>query len=564
MPSPRRIVPNPRARGLLAVLAASVAAACTSAGPGAGAGSAGTDAGSAVTYRSHVAPLVEEHCAGCHRAGGSAPFALTSFAEVKSLAPVCLASMVARRMPPWLPSPDCHPLQGSRRLPQDAIDRFGAWVSAGMPEGTGDVARSPARPVARALVPNVIATIPVEYISPEVDDDYRCFVLPAEFPATVYATGFDVESGSARVHHVLVYSLAGDALTKARAADGRDGKPGYTCFSGVVPGVNARATSNLSEALPPLLGGWVPGSEPTLHADGVGQRIKAGSRLVVQMHYSALGGKPAPDHTRIRVETTREAPAQLVDVRPLVNLDIPTPAGEVKTHTATYTYFGTHSRTIFGLTPHMHMLGTQLRSDRLTKAGGESCVIDVPKWDFHWQQSYRTPAADPVTLESGDSMRLRCTYDNTAAKQPTVDGQKLPPQDVNWGEGTRDEMCLLYTASLRPFTSEHPGACESVRACATAKPYALGKLFGCESQEADCTLCELSAVIACAGPQCQGQLLPMQACIRSCAFSSVLMSSNMGLCLEARCGAEYAAAKACVDAALPTESCAGELGKCGL
>ena len=42
----------------------------------------------------------------------------------------------------------------------------------------------------------------------------------------------------------------------------------------------------------------------------------------------------------------------------------------------------------------------------------------------------------------GDSLRLSCTWDNSEANQPVIDGQVAAPHDVQWGEGTTDEMCL--------------------------------------------------------------------------------------------------------------------------
>ncbi|MDI3289600.1 hypothetical protein [Polyangium sp. 15x6] len=36
----------------------------------------------------------------------------------------------------------------------------------------------------------------------------------------------------------------------------------------------------------------------------------------------------------------------------------------------------------------------------------------------------------------------RMPRDHTAENQPVVDGVKMPPKDVPWGEGTTDEMCL--------------------------------------------------------------------------------------------------------------------------
>ena len=52
------------------------------------------------------------------------------------------------------------------------------------------------------------------------------------------------------------------------------------------------------------------------------------------------------------------------------------------------------------------------------------------RWDFHWQNSYRL--AQPKEIKSGERMAVECHWDNS-----------LPgAQDVTWGEGTSDEMCL--------------------------------------------------------------------------------------------------------------------------
>jgi hypothetical protein len=49
---------------------------------------------------------------------------------------------------------------------------------------------------------------------------------------------------------------------------------------------------------------------------------------------------------------------------------------------------------------------------------------------------------EPVQLNPGDQLEVECHFDNTAANQMIVNGQRLEPRDVNWGEATTDEMCL--------------------------------------------------------------------------------------------------------------------------
>ena len=37
---------------------------------------------------------------------------------------------------------------------------------------------------------------------------------------------------------------------------------------------------------------------------------------------------------------------------------------------------------------------------------------------------------------------MTCSWDNSASNQQIIDGDILEPIDVQWGEGTTDEMCL--------------------------------------------------------------------------------------------------------------------------
>jgi hypothetical protein len=73
--------------------------------------------------------------------------------------------------------------------------------------------------------------------------------------------------------------------------------------------------------------------------------------------------------------------------------------------------------------------------------GSESCLIEIDDWDFDWQGQYAL--RQPITMNAGkDSLTLSCTWDNSQANQPFVDGKQATPQDVEWGDGSGAEMCL--------------------------------------------------------------------------------------------------------------------------
>ena len=56
---------------------------------------------SAVTFHRDVEPILQKSCQTCHVAGGIAPFALTSYADVKPMAPSIVDATHSRILPPW-------------------------------------------------------------------------------------------------------------------------------------------------------------------------------------------------------------------------------------------------------------------------------------------------------------------------------------------------------------------------------------------------------------------------------------------------------------------------------
>ena len=94
-----------------------------------------------VTWNEHVGPLFGSACGGCHVDGGAGQFDLTTFESASRFAPVAVAAMQERRMPPWPPSDDCRTYQHARRLEPGSVALVQRWVAAGMPVGEGEARR---------------------------------------------------------------------------------------------------------------------------------------------------------------------------------------------------------------------------------------------------------------------------------------------------------------------------------------------------------------------------------------------------------------------------------------
>ncbi|MBI3072240.1 MAG: monooxygenase [Deltaproteobacteria bacterium] len=369
-------------------------------------------------YYELVAPILAKNCVGCHSAGGIAPFSLDTYEAVAERAGKMKHVTQTRIMPPFLADNTgaCNTYKDAMWLTDMEIATIGRWFDDG--KLPGDPKRAPELPTPpeRAL-PSVSASIDigVDYTpNAALDDDYRCFVVDPAFATDRFLTGVQVRPGAtAIVHHVIVYAPQ-NASAEAQAVrlDSREAGPGYTCFGG--PRISG---------LP--VAGWAPGMPATRYPDGTGIRLAQGRKLIIQVHYNTKAGV-TPDRTRFDMQLADSVDKEAYMI-PAGDYEMVLAPGQASVSTTVQTP-APLGFTLHGIIPHMHRLGRKLRVERV-RAGVTACVIDVPRWDFDWQLFYFY--SQPIRMESGDVLRLTCTFDTSSRTEP-----------VRWGEGTEDEMCF--------------------------------------------------------------------------------------------------------------------------
>lgn len=363
-----------------------------------------------------VAPILGEHCTACHVDGGIAGFSLGSAEEAAAWAPAIASAVTNRTMPPYLPDTcgDCRTFKDSNTLSVDEVTRLVAWADAGAPTGdtTVETRSLPTLDHVDATIGGDMAYTPDD----GVDDDYHCFVFDSPNDADTWLTGFSVNPGDGReVHHVLLYaSLSDQGDTDADAFDAAEAGPGYTCYGG--PDIDSE-----------LLAGWAPGSGAVNFPENSGIQLSAGHKLVLQIHYNLAQGA-WPDSTSVDLELDDDIsnPGALYS---LAQTDLHLEPGQPEvTRSATLSVGG--DANIWGLIAHMHRRGVRTGLT-LGHDGEDSCMLDVPKWDFSWQQFWFYE--EPVAVSTGDEITLSCTFDTSA-----------DTETVEWGEGTEDEMCIAF------------------------------------------------------------------------------------------------------------------------
>ena len=381
------------------------------------------------TFSNEVVRILQSRCQTCHRPGEHAPFPLITYRDVYDRRDDVKDAVRGRAMPPWKPVAGFGDFLDSRRLSDAELTTLVSWIEAGAPEG--DRAKLPPPRVFpegwRLGPPDHVLEMAEAFTVPaKASDVYRCFLIPTNFPEDRWVTKAEYAPGDRKlVHHILSYI---DTGTAAADLDRADPGPGYTCFGG--PGFLPAGG----------LSGWAPGIQPRVTESGVGMLLPKGATVVLQMHYNNDATQSRTDRTRMALHFAKAPIEQRQRSFAVVNRTFTIPPGErryeVRGSVTIPPGRNVHANTI---SPHMHLLGREMKVTATYPDGTVRPLVHIDDWDFNWQGTYMF--TKPVPLPSGTRIDMVAIFDNSAEnlRQPT-----RPPRAVSWGEGTTDEMAIVF------------------------------------------------------------------------------------------------------------------------
>lgn len=381
------------------------------------------------TYSREVARIFQQKCQLCHRPNDIAPFALMNYQDASAWAVDIKRVVSERTMPPWKPVEGYGEFRDSYALSSDERQIIIQWVDAGAPEGDPADLPEPATSTSewRLGDPDLILQMAEPFTPPRGRDLYRCFIVSNPFDAPAYVSAVDVLPGNRQVvHHVIIFI---DETGQAEALDAKEDGPGYTCFGG--PGFEISISS--------MLGGWAPGTLPRHLPDGIAVQIPKGGKLVMQVHYSAIG-RTSEDQTKVGLYFSKKDVERRLFYVPVVDTRFEIPPGnahyEVKT---SFTVPPLLDAKLIQIFPHMHLLGRQIKVDVRPPAKDLQPLIYIDNWDFNWQGFYTYK--EPVALPAFSNIQLSCIFDNSEGNPRNPNN---PLKAVRWGERTEDEMCIAF------------------------------------------------------------------------------------------------------------------------
>jgi len=381
-----------------------------------------------VTFSKDVAPILQKNCQGCHRPGEAAPMSLRTYQEARPWAKAMKQAVLAKKMPPWFADAQYGHFRNDRSLPQKDIDTLVSWVDAGAPEGDPKDLPQPLAYVDGWNIgqPDMVLEMPEPFHVPASGTiEYQYVVLPYKFTEDRWVQMAEVRPGNrAMVHHVIAYIRDGSSKWM------RDKKPGEL----FVP--EADANGNRPSLNGDLLSGFAPGLPPSILEPGQGRLIKAGSDIVLQLHYTA-NGHAGEDRTKVGVIFCKQAPHERVMTLAASNNKFTIPPGDPNYQVDASFELG-HDAKLSALLPHMHLRGKDFQYRLVYPSGETETILRVPHYDFGWQLWYQ-PVSD-IVLPKGTQIAATAHFDNSVNNPHNPDSTKA----VTWGDQSWEEMMIGF------------------------------------------------------------------------------------------------------------------------
>ena len=347
-----------------------------------------------------------------------------TYAETRPWAKAIREQVSARKMPPWFADPAYGHFSNDRSLSEAEIGTLVSWAKAGAP--AGDPKESPpprSWPVGWNIgTPDEIFEMPSPFSVPAKGAiDYQYLILPTHFAEDRWIQKVEVRTGSrSTVHHAVVY-------IREPGSNWLRGEPERSMFS--VPLAKGFTTSD-------LLLVYTPGNSYDEWPPGIAKRIKAGSDLVLQMHYTT-NGVATKDRTRIGLVFAKQPPKQAVLSLQMSNDRFVIPPGDPNYRVQVS---GTlpNDALLIAMFPHMHLRGKAFEYLITEPRGHIETLLKVHHYDFQWQLNYKL--AQPRLLKAGTHLTWVAYFDNSANNPLNPD----PAADVRYGEQSWEEMMIGF------------------------------------------------------------------------------------------------------------------------
>ena len=308
-----------------------------------------------------------------------------TYDETRPWAQAIREATLLRKMPPWGAEPGVgRKFHNERRLKKAELEVLKTWAGHGAPEGDAADAPEPLEFVEGWILgePDKVWRLPEAYEVPSSGKiEYTYYIMSNAFPEDTWVEASEIRPDARPVvHHIIAYVRP----------------PGSTWLDGYEPRqFFVPVDRKTREQRPPnvnpsqwrqWVAGYAPGVRPEKYEPGLAKFVPAGSDLIFELHYTAIG-TPVRDQSSVGIRIAKRPPEKRLVWGAALNTKFKIPAGAANRRVEAAVEF-TDEATLLSLTPHMHLRGKSFEYRAVYPTGESEVLLHVPKYDFNWQITY--------------------------------------------------------------------------------------------------------------------------------------------------------------------------------
>jgi hypothetical protein len=378
-----------------------------------------------VTFTKDVAPILQERCQVCHRAGTFAPMSLMTYEQARPWAKSIKQKVLAREMPPWFIDKNVGVQHFSNdvSLTEQEMATIAKWVDSGAPQGNpADMPPPRQFPDGEAWQigqPDLIVALPQDVVvKAKAPDQWPDILVDPALTEDRYIQAVQIitTKGHRVIHHIRTSIVEPEAETR---------------HSGQLDGNVALAVGEMGV----FLNEYAVGKGGDVFPEGSGRLIKAGTKVNFQFHLHSIG-EETPTNVALglkfypkgyqpkHVITSLTVGANEIDIRPHAD----------NVRSDGYMTLTKPAR-LLSFQPHMHSRGKAGCLEAIYP-NGKPEMLSCAKFTFNWHINYLYSDDAAPLLPAGTVLHSISWHDNTSANKSNPD----PEAQVSWGERTVDEM----------------------------------------------------------------------------------------------------------------------------
>jgi hypothetical protein len=197
---------------------------------------------SQVTWTTDVERILQTRCLTCHATGGFGPMSFETYKEARIWAKAIREEVLERRMPPWPAARGFGDFINDRSLTPLEVELLTAWADGGTPLGPPVVGTRVGKAATADRSSDLIITVPQAHAIGALTERFE---LETGLVADRWIVQWEFRPGNRSIIEQAVVSIAPSTL----------------------------------------IGTWTAGDGAVVYPPGVAERLPAGSRLVLELHY---------------------------------------------------------------------------------------------------------------------------------------------------------------------------------------------------------------------------------------------------------------------------------------